>query len=119
MFCKSYLVLLKRILQTLIEDLCFCLLPSVATCQREPCVFSVCSLLTLLYINSHLLYIYYYVSACFRFCQINNYYTIPYHSAKSYPVTSIEIIGVSLQLICSCKPSCKVILEERICILTF
>ena len=41
----------------------------MATCQGEPCLFSVCSLLTLLYIN-------YYVSACFWFCQINNYHTI-------------------------------------------
>ena len=28
----------------------------VTTCQREPCLFSVCGLLTLLYINSHLIY---------------------------------------------------------------
>ena len=37
----------------------------VDTCQREPCLFSGYSLLTLLHINSYLFYIYYYVSACF------------------------------------------------------
>ena len=45
--------------------------------------------------------------------------TKTYASAKSYHVIPIEIIGVSLQLIWSCKLSFKVILEERICIPTF
>ena len=45
--------------------------------------------------------------------------TKTYASSKSYHVIPIEIIGVFLQQICSCKPSFKVILEERICITTF
>ena len=66
--CNNLVVLLKLVQYVRLKKYLFIskshpTCTPVATCQRKPCLFSVCNLLTILYINSHLFYIYYYVSA--------------------------------------------------------